>query len=141
MYHTLTSHTIFSNIFSRLQLLNRINWTLGFEAESLTDFRKDILSFIRPKAKSFLDCNSSKGLKFVTKLCLGFSHLREHELKQSVQGSSNPLCSCSLDVESPICYFLHYSPLFTIERNTLQNTISQIHNKLLDSNESNFSIF
>ena len=99
------------------------------------------MSFIRPKAKSFFDCNSSKGLKFVTKLCLGFSHLREHELKHSFQGSSNPLCSCSLDVESPICYFLHYSPLFTIERNTLQNTISQIHNKLLDINESNFSIF
>ena len=95
------------------------------------------MSFIRPKAKSFFDCNSSKGLKFVTRLCLGFSHLREQELKHSFQGSSNPLCSCSLDVESPIWYFLHYSPLFTIERNTFQNKISQIHNKLLDSNESN----
>ena len=81
------------------------------------------MSFIRPKANSLFDCSSSKGLKFVTRLCLGFSHLREHELKYSFQGSSNPLCFCSLDVESTICYFLHYSPLFTIERNIFRTQL------------------
>ena len=94
------------------------------------------MSFIRPKANSVLNCNSSKGLKFVTRLRLELSHLREHKLKHSFQDSIDPLCSCSLDVESTIHYFLH-CPQFTIERHTLLNTISQIVNKLLDSNESN----
>ena len=106
------------------------------KVKSFTDFRKNILSFIRPKANSVVNCNSSKGLKFVTKLRLGLSHLREHKFKHSFQDSINPLCSCSSDVESPIHYFLH-CPQFTIERHTLLNTISQIENKLLDRNESN----
>ena len=94
------------------------------------------MSFIRPKANSVFSCNSSKGLKFVTGLRLGLSYLREHKFKHNFQDSINPLCSCSLDVESAIHYFLH-CPQFTIEIHTLLNTISQIDNKLLDSDESN----
>ena len=56
----------------------------------------------------------------------------------SFQDSINPLCSSSLNVESTVHYFLHY-PLFTIERYTLLNTISQIDNKLLESNGSNLT--
>ena len=106
------------------------------KVKSFTDFKKNILSFIRPKANSVFNCNSSKRLKFVTRLRLGLGHLREHKFKHRFQDSINPLCSCSLDVESTIHYFLH-CPLFTIERHTLLNTISQTDNKLLDSNESN----
>ena len=94
------------------------------------------LSFVRPKAKSIFNCNSSKGLKFVTRLCLGLSHLREHKFKHSFQDYINPLCTCSLDMESTIRYFLH-CPLFPIQRHTFLNTISQVVNKLVDSNESN----
>ena len=114
--------------------MNRVNWTLEFEKSRA--FKKNILSFIRPKANSVFNCNSSKGLKFVTRFRLGLSHLREHKFKHSFQDSINPLCSCSLDIESTIHYFLH-CPQFIIERHTLLNTISQIDNKLLDSNESN----
>ena len=53
MHNTLTSDTIFSKIlFSHLLLLNRINWTLDFETESFVDLKKNILSFIRPKANN-----------------------------------------------------------------------------------------
>ena len=106
------------------------------KVKDFTDFKKNILTFIRPKANSVFNCNSSKGLQFVTRLRLWSSHLREHKFKHSFQYSINPLCFCSLDVESTIHYFLH-CPLFTIERRTLLNTVSQIDNKLLDSNESN----
>ena len=68
--------------------------------------------------------------------CLGLSHLKEHKFKHSFQDSVNPLCSYSLDVESTTHYFLHCA-LLTIKRYTLRNAISQIDDKLLDSNESN----
>ena len=130
-------HNFFKNSFfpSTVTEWNKLDSRLR-KVTSFTDFKKIILSFIRPKANSVFNCNSSKGLKFVTRLRLGLSHLREHKFKHSFQDSINPLCSCSLDVESAIHYFLH-CPLFTIEGHTLLNTISQIHNKLLDSNESN----
>ena len=129
-------HNFFKNSFFPSALLNGINWTLDFEKPRASLILINILSFIRPKANSVFNCNSSKGLKFVTRLRLGLSHLREHKFKHSFQDSVNSLCSCSLDVESTIHYFLH-CPQFTIERHTLLNTISQIDNKLLDSNESN----
>ena len=92
---------------------------------------------IKQKMREMVALNAMQfGLKFVTRLRLGLSHLREHKFKHSFQDSINPLCSCSLDVESTIHYFLH-CPQFTIQRRTLLNTISQIDNKLLDSNESN----
>ena len=137
MYHTLTSDIIFfKNSFFPSAVIewNKLDSRLR-KVKSFTDFKKNILSFIRPKANSVFNCNSSKGQKFVTKLPLGLSQLREHKFKHSVQESINPLYSCSLDVESTIHYFLH-CPLFTIERHILLNTISQTDDKLLDSNES-----
>ena len=41
--------------------------------------------------------NAHKGMKYLTKLCLGLSHFREHKFKQS---TLNAFCSCSLDVET-----------------------------------------
>ena len=103
---------------------------------SFTDFKKNILSFVRPKANNVFNSNSPKWLKFIARLCLGLNQLRERKFKHSFQDSINSLCSCSLNVESNIHYFLHY-PLFTIERHTLVNTISQTDNIVLYSKESN----
>ena len=136
MYHTLTSDIISSKIlFSHLQLLNGIKRSLDFKKSRDSLILRASLSYIGPKANSICNCNSSKGLKFVTRLHLGLSHLRKHKLKHSFQDSINLLCSCSLDIESAVHYFLH-CPLFTIKRHTLLNTISRTDNKLLDSNES-----
>ena len=76
MYHTLTSDTVFSKILlSHLLLLNGINWTLNFiNLRASLILRKIFLSFIRPRANSVFNCNSSKGLKFVTRLCPGLCH-------------------------------------------------------------------
>ena len=130
-------HNFFKNSFFPSAIIewNKLHSRLR-KGKSFTDFKTNILSFIRPKANNEFNCNSSKGLKFVTRLRLGLSHLREHKSKHSFQDYINPLCSCSLDVESTIHYFLH-CPQFTIERHTLLNTISQTDNKLLESNESN----
>ena len=73
------------------------------------------------------------------RLRLGLSHLREHKFKHIFQDSINPLCFCSLDSELTIDYLFQYCPLFTTERHTRLNTISQIQNKLLDSVESNLT--
>ena len=129
-------HNFFKNYFFPSAVIewNKLD-SRHRKVKSFTDLKKNTLSFIRPKANSVFNCNSSKGLKFVTRFWPGLSHLREHKFKHSFQDSINPLYSCSLDVESTIHYFL-YCPLFTIERLTLLNLISQIDHKLLDSSES-----
>ena len=52
--------------------------------------------------------HNPKPIKFITRLRLILSHLREHKFKHSFQDLLNPISSCGLDIESPLRYLLHY---------------------------------
>ena len=69
-------------------------------------FRKKLLNFIRPSEKSFFNIYDSQGSKFLSKLRLGFSHLREHKFRHSFANTVNPLCSCAPETESTDYFFL-----------------------------------
>ena len=44
---------------------------------SISSFKRAILNFIRPKAASIFNVTDNKGVVFLTRLRVGFSHLRE----------------------------------------------------------------
>ena len=94
-------------------------------------FRKSILKFIRPSANSLFNCHNPKGIKFITRLRLGLSHLREHKFKHSFQDSLNSFCSCGLNIESTAHFLLH-CPTYIIEKRTLLSTLVNIDSNLLD---------
>ena len=64
---------------------------------------------------SLVNASDSLGINFLTRLCLSLSHLREHEFnynfQDTIQGTINPFCSCSLYSESITHSFLHSSNL------------------------------
>ena len=101
-------------------------------------FKINILKFIRPSPNSAYNCHNPKGLKFITRLRLGLSHLREHKFKHSFQDTINPLCSCGLDIESTEHFLLH-CPQFVNERHTLLSTTGNTNYKLLENTDSNFT--
>ena len=68
------------------------------------------------------------GIKFLTRLRLGFSHLNEHKFKHNFHDCLNPLCSCSLEVESTTQFFLHCKYYNDI-RKTLLDIVKEIVNK------------
>ena len=90
---------------------------------------------MRPSPNSVYNCHNPKGLKFITRLRLGLSHLREHKFKHSFQDTINPLCSCGLDIESTEHFLLH-CPQFVNERCTLLSTIGNTNYKLLENTDS-----
>ena len=59
-------------------------------------FKNAILKFIRPSPNSVFECHNSQGMKFLTRLRLGLSHLREHKFKHSFQDSLNHYVSSVL---------------------------------------------
>ena len=69
-------------------------------SESYTLFRSTILKFIMPSPNSFYGCQNMLGIKLVTRLHQGLSHLREHKFRHSFPDTLNPLCNCGMDVES-----------------------------------------
>ena len=52
-------------------------------AAGLSDLKKNLLKFIRPTPKCVFNCHNCKGIKYVTRLRLGLSHLSEHKFKHS----------------------------------------------------------
>ena len=100
-------------------------------SKSISVFKKKILNFIRPPPNSSFDCHNPKGIKLITRLRLGLSHLREHKFKHSFQDTINPLCNCDQDIESATHFFFD-CPLFINERRTLLSTIRSHDSKLLD---------
>ena len=69
--------------------LNKLDWKIK-NSESIATFKNRILSFIRPSANSTCNCHNPRGIKLLSRLSLGLSHLREHKFKHSFQDSLNP---------------------------------------------------
>ena len=60
--------------------LNNLDHDLR-NTESYSLFNSSILKFIRPSANSFYGSQDIMGIKLVSRLCLGLSHLRKHKFK------------------------------------------------------------
>ena len=66
------------------------------------------------------------GIKLVTRLHLGLSHLHEHKFKHIFQDTLNPLCNCGMDFESST-HFLRQCPSHINERCTLMSSLNRIN--------------
>ena len=63
-------------------------------AESVGIFKSNILKFIRPTPRSFSNCYNHKGIRLMTRLRLGLSHLHKHKFNHNFQNCINSPCSC-----------------------------------------------
>ena len=128
-------------IFSKNSFFPSIEWSnLDFfiqNSESLSIFRKCILTFIRPSPSSTHNYFKTKGIKYLTRLRLGLSHHRAYKFKHGFFDSLNPICSCGLDIETTCHYLLHYLN-FINERTLPLNDVSRITRDALPSCETTF---
>ena len=85
-------------------------------------------------SSNVFNINNPLGLKLLTRLRIGFSHLKEHKFKHSFQDSVDPLCSCGNDIESTVHFFVH-CPNFTTQRRTLLNKLKSINASIMTENE------
>ena len=76
------------------------------QSESLAQFKKSILQFIRPVQNSIFDISDNEGVKVLTRLRLGLSHLNEHKFLHRFTDVVNPMCSCNTEEESSTHYLL-----------------------------------
>ena len=104
-----TRHNLFKRYFFLSTIIQWNNLDLNIRNwSSLNIFRNCILKFIRPSANSVFDSHNPKAIKFITRLRLVPSHLRERKFKHSFQNLLNLISNCGLDIESSLRYLLHY---------------------------------
>ena len=73
-------------------------------------------------------------VKYLARLRIGFSHLKEHKFKHNFQDAVDPIGSCSSGIETTIHFFLHCVN-FNIQRQTLFDKIATIDANILTENE------
>ena len=64
-------------------------------SSSIEIFKRALLSFIRPKSANLYRIHQPRGLKLLTKLRFGLSHLREHKFRHNFNDTIDPFCLCS----------------------------------------------
>ena len=115
-------HNFFKNIFLSSAII-----------ESLGIFKSNILKLFRPTPTSFFNCYNHKGIRLMTRLCLGLSRLREHKFNHNFQNCINPLSICAMDIESTSHFFVH-CPLFDDKTITLLSILNKVGCKLIETN-------
>ena len=100
-------------------------------------FRNTLLKFIRPLQRKTFNINDSVGVKLLTRLRLGFSHLLEHMFRHGFRDILNPFCSCSIEAETTAHYFLRCH-FYNANRFALTNELNEIDSPFSTLNQNNF---
>ena len=107
-------------------------------SESFALFKKSILQFIRLTPNRTFNCRNPIGIKLITRLRLGLSHLRDHKFKHNFLDCLNPICYCGQDIETSVHYLLH-CPIFSDERSIFFNNIRSIDENVLSGSDPKIS--
>ena len=128
-------HNFFKNSFFPSVVIewNKLDLNIR-NSENLFIFKKKLLKFIRPSGNSVFKCPNPEGIKLLTKLRLGLSHLREHKFRHELLESLNPICSCGQNIDTSTHFLLHCSN-YSNERLTFLNIIRNIDGNILSKND------
>ena len=129
-----TKHVFFYNTYfpAAIKEWNRLDIDIR-KSDSISIFKRRILSFIRPLPNKVSNSHNPQRLKLLTRLQLGLSHLCYHKFKHNFLDTINPLCICGPDIETTLPFFLN-CPNFMECRNTLLSKISETNNDLITRN-------
>ena len=104
---------------------NQVTHHLSFQS-----FRKLLLKSIRPVPNSLFDACDPLGIKLLTRLRVGLSHLREQKFRHGFNDTIDPLCPCNMEIESVSHFFLRCFNFSNI-RFDLMNELMKINPNLL----------
>ena len=126
---------IFSDSFfpSAIKEFNKLDFQISHNS-SFQSFRKFLVKSIRPVPNSLFDANDPLGVKLLTRLRVGLSHLKDQKFRHGFNDTIDPLCPCNMESESVSHFFLrclHYTNL----RLDLMNELMKIESNLLHYND------
>ena len=104
-------------------------------AKTYASFRKMLLNFTRPIENSTYKAYDPLGIKLLTRLRLGFSHFSKHKFRHNFADSLNTLCSCSLETQSTLHFFLGCQNYATLRR-ALITDVKNINDAIMSLTES-----
>ena len=93
-------------------------------------------SIVRPRENSVFAVHDINGVKLLTRLRLGFSHLNEHKFRHNFNDIINHMYSCGKEPETTLPHLLHCD-LYSIYRLEPFNDICALNESLKNFSEEN----
>ena len=93
---------------------------------SFYSFRKFLSKSIRPIPNFLFDAYDPHGIKLLTRLRVGLSHLREQKFRHGFNDTIDPFCPCNMEIESVSHFFLRCLN-YTNLRSDLMNELMKIN--------------
>ena len=93
------NNNYFMNIFfpSTIPEWNKLDLSIR-KSTSFNIFKSRLFRFVRPLENSAFTSHNPTGIKYLTRIRLGLSHLRYHKLKHGFLDAIDPLSSCSTGI-------------------------------------------
>ena len=100
--------------------------------ETLSSFKKKLLSTIQPIPRSIFKIHDPNGVKILYQLRVGLSPLREHKKHHNFLDTPSDICHCGTGIETTE-HFLLKCPMFSNPRGDLLSTINPIINSKIQN--------
>ena len=105
---------------------------------SFYSFRKFLSKSIRPIPNFLFDAYDPHGIKLLTRLRVGLSHLREQKFRHGFNDTIDPFCPCNMEIESVSHFFLRCLN-YTNLRTDLMNELMKINPNFLQYNHDHLT--
>ena len=92
---------------------------------TFSSFKHSLLRFIRPTASLIYNMQYSRGLKLLTRLRVGPSHLHEHKFCQNFNDTIDPISYCRTNAIESVEHFLLQCHNHTHYRSSLFDNLCQ----------------
>ena len=90
-------------------------------------FKKRYTEFFHVNASSIFGIHNPTGLKYLTRLRLGLSHLRVHKFKHNFFDTPDPFCPCDGKTNESIDHYLLHCPMHFSSRRVLFDNLRNIN--------------
>ena len=82
------------------------------------------MTYFAVKSRSLYDIHHPRGIKLLTRLRVGLSHLRAHKYAHNFQDTPNPNCLCDLNESETVEHFFLFCPNYCSPRKHFFNSLS-----------------
>ena len=92
-------------------------------APSLSVFKKRLMDFFAVANKSLYGIHNPQGIKLLTRLRVGLSHLRAHKYTHNFKDTTNPICPCGLNESETLEHYMLFCLSYSDPRKQLFNSL------------------
>ena len=94
----------------------------------LSIFKKRYSDFFIVKPNTIYEIHNPIGLRYLTRLRVGLSHLRSHKYRRNFKDTETDICSCSQNTPENVEHFILFCPKYNLIRSQLFVNLKEITN-------------